>query len=93
MHNIAASTAVMTSTPEPKTAEHHVKSVDEDERKYLTGIRIAIVLASVTLVSFLVLLDMSILGTARKPCSRKGNAGTLTQPGYPKHHHRIQFTA
>jgi hypothetical protein len=37
--------------------------VDEDERQYLTGSSLFIVLGSLTLVSFLVLLDMSILGT------------------------------
>lgn len=36
---------------------------DTRERQYLTGLRLAIVLGSLTLVSFLVLLDMSILGT------------------------------
>jgi hypothetical protein len=53
----------MSAAAEPKTLEHQVSPIIESERIYLTGIRLVIVLGSVTLVSFLVLLDMSILGT------------------------------
>lgn len=53
----------MKTPPESKTLEHRISPVDENERTYLTGIRLITVLGSVTLVNFLVLLDMSILGT------------------------------
>lgn len=48
-----------------KEPNHMARPYDHDteERQYLTGLRLAIVLGSLTLVSFLVLLDMSILGT------------------------------
>ena len=36
-----------------------------DEHVYLTGVKLVVVLASVTLVFFLVLLDMSIISTVR----------------------------
>lgn len=36
---------------------------DIDKHQYLTGVRLAMVLGALTLVSFLVMLDMSILGT------------------------------
>lgn len=38
-------------------------SPSDHERQHLTGLRLAAVLSSVSLVSFLMLLDMSILGT------------------------------
>jgi hypothetical protein len=57
----------MTGTSEPKALDHQVASVEQHERQYLEGLRLAIVLGSVTLVSFLVLLDMSILGTVNTP--------------------------
>lgn len=63
LHITGTSTAVMSAAAEPKTLEHQVSPIIESERIYLTGIRLVIVLGSVTLVSFLVLLDMSILGT------------------------------
>ncbi|KAH6611957.1 efflux pump protein [Boeremia exigua] len=47
-----------------KVERDEIKSDHQDERIYLEGFRLAIVLASVTLVTFLVLLDTSILGTA-----------------------------
>ncbi|KAF9694124.1 hypothetical protein EKO04_007850 [Ascochyta lentis] len=45
-----------------------------EERQYLTGLKLAIVLGSLTLVSFLVLLDMSILGTAIPQITTEFNA-------------------
>ena len=39
------------------------KIIDEMEHTYITGYKLAIVVASVTLVSFLVLLDTSIIAT------------------------------
>ena len=46
-----------------KVEGDEIKSDYQDERIYLEGFRLVIVLASVTLVTFLVLLDTSILGT------------------------------
>jgi hypothetical protein len=37
---------------------------DGDKREYLTGVRLWLVLTSVTLVAFVMLLDMSIIVTA-----------------------------
>lgn len=56
--------AQMEPSTESKAVGDDAKSTDQDERQYLEGLRLAIVLGSVILVSFLVLLDMSILGTA-----------------------------
>lgn len=53
----------MPTIPDEKEAGHQVTPFNNSERQYLTGFPLAIVLGSVTLVSFLVLLDMSILGT------------------------------
>jgi hypothetical protein len=57
-----------------------------DERQYLTGLRLAIVLGSLTLVSFLVLLDMSILGTVSQSFHREAFHILLMSPGYPSNH-------
>lgn len=52
------------------TRENAEKLQDEkavhEEHIYLTGVRLVAVLASVTLVFFLVLMDMSIITTVRK---------------------------
>ena len=37
--------------------------INDDEGKYLTGTKLGLVIASITLVTFLVLLDMSIIVT------------------------------
>jgi len=45
--------------------------VDDDKPEYLSGLRLWLVLASVTLVAFVMLLDMSIIVTVilfRPPC-------------------------
>lgn len=39
------------------------EDVKDDEGKYLTGTKLGLVIASITLVTFLVLLDMSIIVT------------------------------
>ncbi|KAJ5636568.1 uncharacterized protein N7484_009881 [Penicillium longicatenatum] len=48
----------------PRKSLATVEDVNDDEGKYLTGIKLSLVIASVTLVTFLVLLDMSIIVTA-----------------------------
>lgn len=63
---------------------------DTEERQYLTGLGLAIVLGSLTLVSFLVLLDMSILGTVSHPSPRRSRSKLLTQTGHPSNYHRVQ---
>jgi hypothetical protein len=55
----------------------HVAAVLDSERQYLTGFKLAVVLGSLTLISFLVLLDMSIIGTVRLPI---GNPRHLNRP-------------
>jgi hypothetical protein len=45
----------------------YVAVVPDSERQYLTGFKLAVVLGSLTLISFLVLLDMSIIGTVSPP--------------------------
>jgi hypothetical protein len=47
----------------PKESLATVEDVNDDEGKYLTGTKLSLVIASVTLVTFLVLLDMSIIVT------------------------------
>lgn len=58
----------MYPTSDEKVVVQHACSPNHQERQYLTGLRLAVVLGSVTLVSFLVLLDMSILGTVSPSC-------------------------
>ncbi|KAF3394017.1 Efflux pump mlcE [Penicillium rolfsii] len=46
---------------DPKTVQ---ESGDNDEREYITGIKLGMVVVGVTLVAFLVMLDTSIIATA-----------------------------
>lgn len=79
----------MTAAPEPKAIDHQVDLVEEDERQCLTGLRLTVVLGSVTLVSFLVLLDMSILGTVSLHCHQRICVILLTRLGYSANHNRV----
>jgi hypothetical protein len=54
-------------SPDEKETNAHVAAVPDSERQYLTGFKLAVVLGSLTLISFLVLLDMSIIGTVSPP--------------------------
>ena len=60
-------TAVDVTMPAGENKEGSVANskieIDEMEHAYITGYKLAIVVASVTLVSFLVLLDTSIIAT------------------------------
>lgn len=42
-------------------------NADAEEREYLSGVKLVVLLGSLTLVTFLVLLDTSIIGTVRRP--------------------------
>ncbi|KAF2999786.1 hypothetical protein E8E13_005809 [Curvularia kusanoi] len=54
----------MLSITDEKQTHQETVPLNDSEREYLTGLSLAVCLGSITLVSFLVLLDMSILGTA-----------------------------
>jgi hypothetical protein len=54
-------------SPDGKETDAHVAAVPDSERQYLSGFKLAVVLGSLTLISFLVLLDMSIIGTVSLP--------------------------
>jgi hypothetical protein len=54
-------------SPDGRDTDAHVAAVPDSERQYLGGFKLAIVLGSLTLISFLVLLDMSIIGTVSPP--------------------------
>lgn len=61
-------------SPDGGETDAHVAAVPDSERQYLTGFKLAVVLGSLTLISFLVLLDMSIIGTVSPPIA----AGDIT---------------
>ena len=54
-------------SPDGTEPDAHVAAVPDSERQYLSGFKLAIVLGSLTLISFLVLLDTSIIGTVSPP--------------------------
>ena len=54
-------------SPDGKETDAHVAAVPDSERQYLSGFKLAVVLGSLSLISFLVLLDMSIIGTVSLP--------------------------
>ena len=49
---------------EPGEALNEITTSTTNDKEYLTGVKLFVLLASLTLVTFLVLLDNSILGTA-----------------------------
>lgn len=62
----SASIAEDPQTTKDETSTNQAERVTtNDEEVYLTGFKLLIVLASLTLVFFLVLLDMSIISTVR----------------------------
>ncbi|OSS47660.1 hypothetical protein B5807_07198 [Epicoccum nigrum] len=61
-------------SPDGRDTDAHVAAVPDSERQYLGGFKLAIVLGSLTLISFLVLLDMSIIGTAIPQITTEFNA-------------------
>lgn len=60
---------------DPATASQHSSGnlrnneVSEEEYKYITGLKLAVVIVSVTLVVSLMLLDVSIIATVVEPVS------------------------
>lgn len=68
--DIAHMTSAMSSSdpaseksPADNTLGMTVANSTQEEKKYVTGFRLVLLLGSLTLVTFLVLLDMSIIGT------------------------------
>jgi hypothetical protein len=56
------------------------------EYEYITGIRLWLVVASVTLVCFLILLDMSIIVTVSPDASISVSNLLINMTGYPSNH-------
>ncbi|EXJ71097.1 uncharacterized protein A1O5_06090 [Cladophialophora psammophila CBS 110553] len=67
----SAPTAVLDGTVKDDSI---AKTPGPDDREYITGLRLFIVLGSLTLVVFLVLLDIAILGTAIPEITTEFNA-------------------
>lgn len=57
-----------------------------DKDHYATGFKLALILASMTLVFFLMMLDMSILATVRHPPCTKNRTWLTASPGDSVHH-------
>lgn len=79
-----------------KQAAVQLSSEGEEERKYLTGLKLFLVCAAVTLVCFLVLLDTAIIVTVCFYCG--ANNSDLTYPflsclGHSSNHDQISFTS
>ena len=72
--------------PEKRDASDHLTSDDlpatleggEDDYKYVTGFKLVIVMVSVTLVAFVMMLDLSIVSTVSCTKSRVGEIGIPT---------------
>ena len=67
-----------------------------EEYKYVTGFKLAIVIVSVTLVFFLVMLDLSIIATVSQLLGCKLTQHPvllITGPGYPSHYKSIPLFA
>ena len=75
------------SNPE-KPLDGSTKPVEatETEYEYITGIKLWLVIASITLICFLMMLDMSIVVTVSFYNSIKGFKLT-NMTGYPSNHH------
>lgn len=73
----------MQSDPELKAMGNNAEPLNQEERHYLKGLRLWLVLGCVVLVTFLVLLDMSILGIVR-PSTALGSTKYLHSQAIPQ---------
>jgi hypothetical protein len=79
--------------PEEAADEKPATAPKDIEKVYVTGIPLALVISAVTMVVFLVLLDMSIIATVRnslpaRSCTLRNRRDLLTDPpGDSPHHH------
>ena len=64
----------------------------QDQYEYVTGFKLVIVIVAITLVAFLMMLDMSIIVTVSIFNREKlGLRDTDTFSGYPSDHQRLSF--
>lgn len=75
------------SDPEnPSDGSTEVVEAPETEYEYITGIQLWLVVASITLVCFLMLLDMSIIVTVSFDASISASNLLINMTGYPSNH-------
>ena len=80
----------------PSRENAEKQEAEHEEQQYVTGFKFAIVMVSLTLVFFLVMLDLSIITTvseqrcARTICPR---VQLTLHVGYPTYHERLPFVA
>jgi len=67
-------------------------SSNQDEPEYITGMKLGLVIGAVSLCSFLMLLDTSIVVTVRLDAPRVYLIVLMLQTGYSKNHQRLFFT-
>jgi multidrug efflux pump subunit AcrB len=72
---------------DPKIVQESVKN---EEREYITGFKLGMVVVGVTLVAFLVLLDTSIIVTVS--CPKTELSTLLTLPGHSQDNDSISFS-
>ena len=72
------------------------QEIEQEEQQYVTGFKFAIVMVSLTLVFFLVMLDLSIITTvSEQGCSRTfiPKLCLTVHVGYSTYHERLPFFA
>jgi len=95
-----SSTPSTPQDPEKDTInDPELKTAAREEQDYITGFKLILVLVSVTLVAFLMMLDMSIIATVKHPqgilYSRNKLCSWLTMLsiGHPPYHERLPLSS
>jgi hypothetical protein len=74
----------LTMATESKASHETVTYPTSKDREYLTGLSLVLVLGSLALVTFLTLLDSSIIGTVRQCIQYPVNLFIVTSRRYPE---------
>jgi hypothetical protein len=82
---------VTRAPPSPTTQDPTVPTTTKDEpaKQTLKGLKLAVLLASITLVTFLALIDTSIIGTVRASRPLLATNNLLMFIGYTRNNNRL----
>lgn len=71
------------------------ESLEPEDTDAVTGVRLALMLGPLTLASFLIFLDSSIVSTVDALILRSlpSSLSDFTAAGYPKNHRRVSFSS
>lgn len=80
--------------PHKEESQNDTLEATESKSQHITGLKLGLVVASVTFVAFLMLLDMSIIVTVRwwLPQNRAQHSQLTPATGNPTYHKRVPLS-